>query len=949
MTKCDAIQKRLAEHGSSVLHTDAALKAHVGACSKCSRFFDSLREIEMALNELPHYQPSEDLLTTIKDSIQQTNPRRSIVADRRWAGGLASAAVILAVIGLSQTVFDSIGLRTGVDEGLTEFARWGGEKVGEIADIPLESAFETEAYRYSTNQEQSRYYDDKTRGADRNLTEMEVGEIGAADVPQAGAQTEVLNRRRDEQSIVEDVRHNAPIGLEERITSESIPVIVTGGLVAQLTENKERQFEIRDAQQQLSSFDRELRSRRRQVTKDNLQEGNESADQFAVLRGSYANTDAAANGSASTTLPATDTEAPESRIEGQSTGVIAPLPAKPDLSEVSQSKRKSEMDLSKHEGATDEYAHGAQPPERGKAADQSADGFGDRYRKDDRSAALAPGESISVTRDLSSDSGRGHRPADAAVQGPSDTARRVARRFLAELDSTDGLHFQQSSGYWANTYVPGDPTMRMLQARLRSWNRPWIDASAAPASDLEQAVRRIGQPFDIPKHSALAVYLDADKASIDGPTRMRLQVGIQGTQRQGGHRPAMNVALVLDLDDDLGAAENTNLRALVSALETSKQSGDRFALIVAGDPGGVVVAPEQFRHGPLQVAMNQLFAPTKPAGGLRMNLQQALATAVETTRPNDDLATSLGTSLVLLATASTENDDLLELERLAHESAINGVMVSVVSVGDRVSPDHIDRIVLAGQGNRRVLRSSDKALTLMETELHAASRAIARALRLRIRLAPGVRLVEVLGSQRLQDPQVERVREAEQSIDQRLARNLGIHADRGDDEEGIQIVIPSFHASDAHVILLDVVADKPGPVADVTVRYKDLVNFRNNIARAQFSLGGGRRPQGPLQRNVLKNLLAWKLSDSAWQASQFLSRGSREQAMTTLSSTRELLQGLRAEVGGWAADGDLVGDEKVLGEYLAVLTSPAAVENQQRLYLADSLRYAALRKLLAEP
>ena len=41
---------------------------------------------------------------------------------------------------------------------------------------------------------------------------------------------------------------------------------------------------------------------------------------------------------------------------------------------------------------------------------------------------------------------------------------------------------------------------------------------------------------------------------------------------------------------------------------------------------------------------------------------------------------------------------------------------------------------------------------------------------------------------------------------------IGIETDRGLDEEGIQVVIPSYYADDAHVVLLDVVVPGPGPV-----------------------------------------------------------------------------------------------------------------------------------------
>jgi Ca-activated chloride channel family protein len=234
---------------------------------------------------------------------------------------------------------------------------------------------------------------------------------------------------------------------------------------------------------------------------------------------------------------------------------------------------------------------------------------------------------------------------------------------------------------------------------------------------------------------------------------------------------------------------------------------------------------------------------------------------------------------------------------------------------------------------------------LVDRELHAASRAVARALRLRIRLAPGVKLVDVLGSRRLGEPQAQRVRETEQSIDKRLARNLGIQADRGEDEEGIQIVIPSFYAGDTHVVLLDVIAENPGAIADVTLRYKDVVYLRNGVARASLTVGSSQRVSGPLERNVLKNLVAWEFARQTRQVGRSLAAGDPQQARSQLATLRELIHGLRLEIVGWSGDPDLAADETMLGEYLTLLDSSAIGDVAQRRYLADSLRYAAFRKL----
>jgi hypothetical protein len=522
-----------------------------------------------------------------------------------------------------------------------------------------------------------------------------------------------------------------------------------------------------------------------------------------------------------------------------------------------------------------------------------------------------------------------------------ELARLQAMSFLDGFRSLDGLVFRDPAGYWSNSYIPGDPAMRLLHARLAAWNRAVLGAGVR----LEQDVRQIRQPFDAPEAAALALYLHADTAAIDGPTRLRIQIGVKGAERQGGHRPAMNIGLVVDLRSVADADTRARIRALITALERARQPEDRFSLTVAGPSGGLLVAPEQFRHGPLRLAMDRMFGASPDGEKPALDLPRALAAATESVRQGDDPASILGSSLVLLVTGSSLAGDLAVLEGVAHRNAIGGVPLSVVALGAQGDLAHIDRLVAAGQGNRRILDAARAADALIERELRAASQAVARALRLRIRLAPGVRLIGVLGSQPLAELEAERVREAEQAIDQRLARNLGIEADRGEDEEGIQIVIPNFYAGDSHVILLDVVAERPGPVAEVTLRYKDVVYLRNGVAHAGLAIDGGQAAPGPLELNVIKNLAAREFARQTREVSRSLAAGDARAAALRVAALRDLLRGLRLEVPGLASDPDLAADEAMLEEYLAVLNSPAAQDAGTRRYLADSLLYAGFRKL----
>lgn len=524
-------------------------------------------------------------------------------------------------------------------------------------------------------------------------------------------------------------------------------------------------------------------------------------------------------------------------------------------------------------------------------------------------------------------------------------ARRAAYDFLTERDRLSGLEFKSATGYWANTYVPGDASIRYLESQLERWADDGTRLSALSAH-LVQTVMPNRQPFDAPGRASLDVFMHSDKMSIDGVTRMRVQIGIKAADRKGGHRPSMNVAVVVDPRTRLDAPVRDRIGGLLRALGEAGQPGDNFSLLAAGDKS-VLIAPGEFRHGTIEVALGQLFEDkvstvTEPGLSLPQTINLA-ARQIETSRSGQG---ALGTNLVLLLSASPLGDELDELQTAVHRNAVRGIGLSVVSLGGSTDLGELDSLVLLGQGHRRIFAASDDARAVIEGELRAASRAVARAVRLRIRLADGVQLVDVLGSRSLEEDRAQRVREAETSIDQTLARELGIEADRGEDEEGIQIVIPSFYAGDHHVILLDLVVDAPGPVADVTIRYKDLLERENGVARAALSVASGNRAAGLLELNVLKNQVTYLVTESARRASQAISVGDLSAARADLEHMRLLVEGLRAQVPGWRDDAELLSDESMLAAFVEVLSPRVAASHGERRRLADSLAYVAARRLL---
>ncbi|HLE71897.1 MAG TPA: TonB family protein [Vicinamibacteria bacterium] len=470
----------------------------------------------------------------------------------------------------------------------------------------------------------------------------------------------------------------------------------------------------------------------------------------------------------------------------------------------------------------------------------------------------------------------------------------------------EGLSFRDAKGYWANTYVPGDPLLRRLEISLRGTSYPALHQAARPAP----------LPLDATSRGALSLFIHADRRGIPSKSRLLVQVGIRASDHHGRRRPPMNVGVVLDLPQSMPQEVASATTALLESLESSQELGDRFRLIVTG--WGEVLAPETFRHGPLTVALQNLYAQT-PSG----SVSEALALALERVHAGDDPTMPLGTSVVLVVTGRRLGDELDALARMAQSSAVGGVSVSAIGVGADLDSAELERLALDGQGRRYVVDRASDGPGVIDRELSSASRTVARAVRLRIQLAEGVRLVDVLGSEPLSARESARVRAEERVIDLRLARNLGIEADRGKDEDGIQIVIPAFYAGDAHSILLDVVAEGPGPIAEVTARYKDLVQLENTVSRASLALARSDAASGPLEIGVENDYRELRVAHALQAASEAMDRGDEASAAQTLQKATAIA---------------LQRDRSMLEEYLRFLPQlPAS-------YLRDSLLYASTLK-----
>ncbi|MDH3376799.1 MAG: hypothetical protein OEQ39_07520, partial [Gammaproteobacteria bacterium] len=895
------------ECGFAELERDKELTQHIAECARCGPFADTIRSLEIALRDLPEHDPNEKLVAETVAAVTVPQRHKSApreFAYRRFAAGLATAAVILAAVGLTQNMLDVVNL----DRLPIPFVADKQPEAPSITNAESSGPVGIGSGSFATDQRNEERRD-RTQHAQQ--TEFARGALG--DENGIG----LSGGREQEESL--PPRHGGLAGMAGEAETKTY---------AAPAQEPDGQFASRIGPDSFKLFRNERSARGNDGLLENLPHDlNLSNSRIAEIREYRAaevdNFDA----------PQSDLTAPET---AQSEADL-----KLDITEEVDREEQGSMagleSIAAQEPTHRQDRSSAEPVRPGTVKSPA---FGLPTMEDKDSAST-----VDISGFLGGSTGPA--PADELTMPAKRESevdrdgREVAQGFLAALRSTQNLEFKEPAGYWANTYVPGDSVLRVLEARLQGLRRTSPPLAEFDRYSLEAAVQPVSQPFDRPSRSALGLYVHADSAAIDGPSRLRVQIGIKAGERYAGQRPAMNVAVVLDLRTPVNAETGARMRALLVALERAQQAGDRFSLLVAGQSGGVVLAPERFRHGPMQAAFTSLFAAQPPASGTGLDVDQALRAAM---RQVADVDAVVGGRIVLLVTPTALDADVDTLANSVHHGALAGIMTSVVAVSEHAATPSLDRLVQAGQGRRRVLRSNTDAAATIDDELAMAAKVVAQALRFRIRLAPGVKLIEVIGSRRLDSEAAQRVRVAERSIDRRLAQQLGIKADRGDDDDGIQVVIPTFYAGDTHVILLDVLAEHPGAVADVTVRFKDLIHLRNNVARATLSVALGDRSVGPLQRNVLKNLLAWKVSSAAWQASHFLSRHQPGRARHVLAETKQLLRGLRHEIETWRNDSEMIADETMLGEYVTVLNTPPLTE-VGHLYLAESLQVAAVRKL----
>ena len=384
--------------------------------------------------------------------------------------------------------------------------------------------------------------------------------------------------------------------------------------------------------------------------------------------------------------------------------------------------------------------------------------------------------------------------------------------------------FWPKQGYFENTYLGGDLGYREA---LRSTSSSFQSLMTQPGS------YAWAPPFDPPVEEGMRLTSRLSHAHFERPQRMILQVGLRGSDRYGWRRPPLNLLVAVDPELVSGTgteARHTDLVNLLLPLMRHLNAADQVGLAI----GATVISPRS------PDALKQaLINPLKDIERSRLERQGWMTLlqrgALSLNRASVDPHRAPGAQAILLLCGDGCARHQKAFETAAHRLNLDGTLTSVIDRSTKIirrrGQSTLWQIASKGHGGYWPASDFDGGVKqAIANEFERFSRVVARLLRINIKLEEGVELVEILGSRMLNQHQADRVKAREKAMDQRLSARMGIKSDRGEDDEGVQVVIPAFYGGDSHLIHLVLWVQRPGALAEVHLKYKDLVRARNASA-----------------------------------------------------------------------------------------------------------------------
>jgi Ca-activated chloride channel homolog len=462
---------------------------------------------------------------------------------------------------------------------------------------------------------------------------------------------------------------------------------------------------------------------------------------------------------------------------------------------------------------------------------------------------------------------------------------------------------------------------------------------------LEAFPRNYAQAFPIPTGRALNLIAGTERTKIvQEGGRTFLQVGLQAIQGEAPRRPPLNVALVIDCSGSMGDEEKLEYaKAAALQLVDRLRPEDVVSLVTFDDQARLRFPAQRVRD---RSRLRQVIASLTPGSGT--NIYAGLSLGHQEARKHAAAETVSRVILLSDGEVTAGVSDVRQFQRLVAADVDRDIQTTAVGMGVQFNEELMLAVARDGKGNYHFLRDGADAQRVFAKELEELTHVVAKAVRLRIRLADGVGLVRVLGAATLSDVQARQVRAEEKKIDRKVADELGIATDRQrqPEEPGLKLLIPGFYRGDHHVVMLELDIP-PGrgqrKVADVFLKYKDLVGRTNRETQTSVAITYTLRRDemiASVDRNVKKNLLGFQTGEALAEAAALIERGRIAEAIRRIDE-RMVVLGVAARE--WR-DRDLDRDGQLLDRYKTVLAQlarqPRLASGEFGQYLKKSLTYA---------
>jgi Ca-activated chloride channel family protein len=499
---------------------------------------------------------------------------------------------------------------------------------------------------------------------------------------------------------------------------------------------------------------------------------------------------------------------------------------------------------------------------------------------------------------------------------------------------------QNPSFYVSNTYMGGHGSKERLEKLISEG--VFVQGKRVK---LEAFSRSYGQSLPIPTNQALGVSALAERSKVveEGGVTY-LQVGLQAMKGEAPRRPPLNVALVLDVSGSMEAENKlVDAKAAAQHLVGRLTPQDTLSVVTFDDTANVLVPAGRVTN-PRQ-AIGRIRGLTPGSGtnifdGLRLGYKELAKNA------SGDRVSRL--VLISDGQVSAGITDQQAFEKLAAREVENDVQTTAVGLGVDFNEDLMLAVAREGKGTYHFIKDGGDTRKVFDQELDELTNAVARAVRLRIKLAEGVGLVRVLGAARLDETAAKKVKAEERAVDRKVAEELGISTDRQriKDEPGIKLLIPSFYRGDSHVVMLELSVPRgrgQRKLADVELKYKDLVRRANGLQTASCAVTYTPNRQemiASINRGVKKNLLGFQTGEALQTAAALVEQGRVAEAVKRVDERMVVLGAAARE---WR-DRDLDHDGMLLDRYKSVLAqlrdNPGAVDDSFGQYLRKSLTYS---------